>query len=51
MKNAKKLTRKMKEFLEDKGFDPKYYLIVKNTSDYYIFLNTETGVTFELERW
>lgn len=46
MKNAKKLTRAQKMFLISKGLDTKIHKIVKNTSDYYEFFNTVTGVTF-----
>lgn len=47
MKNAKKLSRAQKKFLNDKGLDSNIHMIVKNTSDFYEFLNTVTGVTFK----
>lgn len=47
MKNAKRLTRIQKKFLSSKGLDPKIHKVVKNTPEYYEFLNTETCVTFK----
>lgn len=46
MKNAKKLSRKQKDFLSEKGFDPSIHMIVKNLPDFYEFYNKVTGVTF-----
>lgn len=48
MKNPKKLTRKQKEFLKAKGFDPKCYQITKNLSDSYEFLNIVTKMPLPL---
>lgn len=42
MKNAKKLTRKQKEFLQEKGYEADCYLLVKNTPDELILYNKET---------
>ena len=50
MKNAKKLTRKQKEFLKGKRLDPSIHLIVKNLPEFYQFYNKVTGVTFKLWR-
>lgn len=47
MKNPKKLTRNQKRYLSSKGMDPKIHKVIKNTPDYYEFLNTVTGVTFK----
>lgn len=47
MKNPKKLTRNQKRYLSGKGIDPSIHKIIRNTPDYYEFLNTVTGVTFK----
>jgi hypothetical protein len=42
VKNAKKLTRKQKKFLQEQGYEAGCYLVVKNTPDELILYNKET---------
>lgn len=50
MKNAKKLTRKQKEFLQKKGYEADYYLVIKNTPEALVIYNKQTGQTEEVRR-
>lgn len=43
MKQPKKLTRKQKETLKDKGYNPLDYSLREETKEYYIFINKNTG--------
>lgn len=43
MKQGKKLNRKMKMFLEDKGLQPSNYLVERKTSTEIGFINKETN--------
>lgn len=43
MKQGKKLNRKMKEFLEDKGLNSNDYLVERKTSTEIGFINKETN--------
>lgn len=42
MKQGKKLNRKMKAFLEDKGLNPSNYLVERKTSKEVGFINKDT---------
>lgn len=43
MKNGKKLKRRHKIFLSDKGLDPANWLIVKDTVEFMEFVNKKSG--------
>ncbi len=44
MKQAKRLTLKMKKILKDNSIDHEKYLYIKNTNKQIMLVNTETGV-------
>lgn len=43
MKQGKKLTRKLRKFLEDAGLDSKNYLVERQTIEKIGFINKETN--------
>ena len=43
MKQGKKLNRKMKAFLEDKGLNPSNYLVERKTSKQVIYFECDWG--------
>jgi hypothetical protein len=50
MKRGKKPIREQKKFLNSKGYEASYYLVVKNTSDSLTILNKKTGQAEEVRR-
>lgn len=51
MKQGKKLTLKMKKFLEDKGFNSKEYLVERNTPTEIGFINKKTNQVIYFDDW
>lgn len=43
MKQPKRLTRKQKEILKYRGYNPLDYSLREETKEYYIFINKKTG--------
>lgn len=50
MKNGKRLTKKQKLFLEEKGLDHKDYLSVKDTSTEAHFVHRRTGKLVQYDK-
>lgn len=48
MKNPKKLKRRHKDFLADKGYNPKDFLFERETGFEYIFYNVHTKMLFPI---
>lgn len=48
MKHGKKLTRKQKEVLQDNNYDPREYLLERQSSIEYIFVHRDTKQTVKL---
>lgn len=50
MKQGKKLTRKQKEFLEEKNFNPSEYLLERQSDTEFVFVHKITKQTLKLAR-